>query len=333
MATAQYRLFESATLPSPPALPLQRWWRLQGQARRAGRHVEPLLVTPRFLARIDSAFCPVQRVLLAPRARRVIGLRDDATVAAGHLVTLGPVAAPVASGPWQAAWSEAERLAAEGVDAQSAGLDAAAWRRLAVLRSFVQAPTPAEAACLPLLALPPNRLRVLSPVQGLQVAMTLALLDDDRVSRLNRLVTSAADEDTRLALRLCTLTLLARRPVDLAAGPGIASRQALEDLWADPLLQRRWHRLAARLTDAAADRLLDGLQAVGSTGRGWRRLDTTLAVDGWDAAVRPACRKARSESGHESAAPMATPDLAGPVLAPMRRRQRADAGAATAVVA
>jgi hypothetical protein len=333
MATAQSSLFEPAALPAPP---LQRWWRLQGLARRAGRRVEPLLVTPRFLARIDNPVCPVQRVPLAPRARQVVALRADATVAAGHLVTLGPVAAPMAGGPWQDAWAEAERLAAEGGDARAAGLDAAAWRRLAVLRSFVQAPTPAEAACLPLLALPPNRLRVLSPVQGLQVAMTLALLDGDRVSRLNRLVAGAADEDTRLALRLCTLTLLARRPVGLGADLGIASRQALEDLWADPLLQRRWHRLAARLTDPAADRLLAGLHTTGGAGRGWRPLDAQVAVEGWDTDLRPARparRVRRSESGHEIAAPVAAPGLAGPVLAPVRRRQRADADAPAAVVA
>ena len=154
MATAQPSLFDSA-----PALPLQRWWRLQGQARRAGRRIEPLLVTPRFLARIDAAVCPVTRTSIGPRAGRVVALRDDASLAAGHLVTLGPAAAPVAGGRWQDAWAAAERQDAAGAVACEQALDAAAWRRLAVLRSFVQSPTPAEAATLPLLVLPPNRLR------------------------------------------------------------------------------------------------------------------------------------------------------------------------------
>lgn len=330
MATAQSSLFEPAGLPAPP---LQRWWRLQGLARRAGRRVEPLLVTPRFLARIDNPVCPVQRVPLAPRARQVAALRADATVAAGHLVTLGPVAALVAAGRWQDAWAEAERLAAEGGDARAAGLDAAAWRRLALLRSFVQAPTPADAATLPLLALPSTRLRVLSPVQGLQVAMTLVLLDHDRVVRLNRLVDAAVDEDLRLALRLFALTLLARRPGDLDAGGGVASRQALEDLWGDPLLQRRWHRLGGRLTEASADRLLARLLADSGPQRRWRPLDARVAVDGWDTTARPAPRGLRSESVHGSASPVAAPGLAGPVLAPVRRRHGADAGRPAAVVA
>lgn len=326
MATAQPSLFDSA-----PALPLQRWWRLQGQARRAGRRIEPLLVTPRFLARIDAAVCPVTRTSIGPRAGRVVALRDDASLAAGHLVTLGPAAAPVAGGRWQDAWAAAERRDAAGAVACEQALDAAAWRRLAVLRSFVQAPTPAEAATLPLLVLPPNRLRVLSPVQGLQVATTLALRDRDRVQRLTHLVTLAADEDTRQALRLFALTLLARRPVNLDLRTRQETRQALEDLWADPLLQRRWQRLALRLSDTVAGQLLVRARAAACLGAGWRPLDAGFAVDGWDAPARPAQPGMRAKSTHDDLAPLATSRLAGPFLAPVRRRQRADAGAAAAV--
>jgi hypothetical protein len=324
MATAQARLFESAPV-------LQRWWRLQGQARRAGRRVEPLLVTPRFLARIHTTVCPVAREPLGPRAGQVVALREDATFAAGHLVTLGPSAAALAAGRWQDAWAMAAGLAERGADSREAALDAAAWRRLALLRSFVQAPTPAEAATLPLLVLPPNRLRVLSPVQGLQVAMTLALRHRDRVDQLNRLAALPADEDTRLALRIFALTLLARRPADLDRRGAIASARALEDLWADPLLQRRWQRLALRLSDDAADALLTRARRAGCLGSGWRPLDAGFAVDGWDAAARPPPQRSRSESGHATLPALAAPHLVGPVLAPVRRRQRADADATTAV--
>ena len=294
----QQALFDSlplAALPAPSASSAagglseradaarQRWWRLQGRARQAGRAVEPVLVTPHFLARIDAACCPVTRTPIGPRAGRATPLRDDAAVAAGHLVTLGPPAAAAAVGrSWADALAVAATLAEPGAPAQQAGLDAPAWRRLAVLRSFVQPLTPAQAGRLPLHVLPPPRLRVLSPVQALQVAATLALLAPQRGERLCRLAALAAGEDLRQALRVFVLTLLARCPADLAARDALAQRQALEDLWADPLLARRWQRAAERLGDAAATRLLAAARRQGLLGAGWRPLDAAAAVDGWD---------------------------------------------------
>lgn len=281
-----------ATSATPDAAARQRWWRLQGRARRAGRQVEPVLVTPRLLARIGAPCCPVTREPLGRLGAEVVALRDDADYAAGHLVTLGAVAAAAVEGrSWAQAWATADRLAGQA-GARDAGLDAAQWRRLAVLRSFVQPLTPAQVAALPLLALPPARLRVLSAVQGLQVAVTLALAAPRRAKALCRLAALGGNEDTRQALRLFVLTLLARCPAELAARDASVQRQALEDLWSDELLARRWLRLAQRLSDAAADRLLGCAQREGLLGSGWRVLESALAVDGWalaDAATPAAC--------------------------------------------
>jgi hypothetical protein len=318
----------------PPAVPVQRWWRLHGDARRRGRAVEPLLVTPRFLARIDSTRCPVTREAIAPRSARVLSLRPDATVAAGHLVTVGPAAAHACAadpeGGWAAAWARAEalddaRTAAADPVTPASGLDAAAWRRLAVLRSFVQPLTPAQAAGLPLLVLPPRRLRVLSPVQSLQVAMTLALRGPDRASRLARVALAVHDEDLRLALRVFLLTLIARCPAELDARTGPAGGEALEDLWQDPLLQRRWQRLALRLTDAEALALLARARRQRLLGAGWRPLAAEDAVDGWDLAA-PGRLESRDAVRPAAAAPL----LAGPVLGPGAGGHGADAVAATA---
>jgi hypothetical protein len=308
----QQALFEPA-LP-PTAAPLQRWWRLQGQARQRGRTVEPLLVTPRFLARIDVDACPVTREPLAARSAVVVALRDDAAIAAGHLATLGPAAAAVPGGSWTAAWATAESLGTGSGSGQQDGLDAAAWRRLAVLRSFVQPLTPGQAATLPLLVLPPPRLRVLSPVQGLQVATTLVLRERDRAARLMRLVDAAPGEDLRLALRIYALTLVARCPAE-------PDRRALEELWVDPLLQRRWQRLAARLDDAGAEALLLRARRTRLLGGGWRPLDAGFAVDGWDLG---------GQSAHARRPAPAAPLVEGPVLGPVRRRHGADAAAAAA---
>lgn len=334
MATAQPSLFD--TLP-PAGAPQQRWWRLQGQARRQGRRVEPLLVTPRFLARIDTRRCPVTRTPVGPRSGAVVALRPDASIAAGHLVTMGSVAAGAPAGGWQDAWAAARRLQDAGPAAREAGLDAADWRRLAVLRSFVQALTPAEAALLPLHVLPPSRLRVLSPVQGLQVAMTLGLQGEDRAERLSRLAALADDADLRLALRVLALTLLARRPARLDDLDTTARRQALEDLWSDPLLQRRWQRLALRLDDATAQALLLRARAARCLGAGWRPLDLPLAIDGWDSparAPRPRGDAGRGrESVHVDVPALAARVLAAPVLAAVPGGHRTDALAAATGVA
>ena len=89
-----------------------RWWRLQGAARRAGRPVEPLLVTPRFLARIAVSHCPFTREPLSGRDAQVLALHPQASVAAGHLVTLGALAASARPGSWTDAWAAAEQMQA-----------------------------------------------------------------------------------------------------------------------------------------------------------------------------------------------------------------------------
>lgn len=359
MATAQANLFDT---PMPPPTPKQHWWRLQGQARRRGRRLEPLQVTPRFLARLDAPACPVTREHLAAGAGVVVALRDDADLAAGHLVTLGRRAAALAPGRWQAAWAMAECLADAAPDALEHGLDVGAWRRIALLRSFVQAPTPAEAAELPLVVLPPNRLRVLSAVQGLQVAMTLALRLPDRARRLTDLALRLETEESRLALRLFALTLVARRPAGLDHLDPAAARHALEDLWLDPLLQRRWRRLAQRLSDRDADALLRDGRASGMLGTGWRLLDDDWAIDGWGVPARPlgptrhraltgvpsplkgsgmsprerpgVLMAGRSQSTDDPLDAAVAPTLvAAPLLAAVRRRDGADADAEASALA
>lgn len=283
-------------LPCPPPAPqgvgadparagMRRWWHLQGRARRAGRPVEPVLVTPHFVRRLAAGHCPVTREPLSERSAQVQPLRRDASVAAGHLTLLGPVAAAaLAARPgWTAAWTTADRLAAaDSGRSTELGMGAAAWRRLALLQSFVQPLTPAQAAWLPLLVVPPPRLRVIGAAQALQVALTLALTAPGHGRRLVELAALVPDDATRLALRVFVLTLLARCPHDLSTRGQPARRHALEDLWGDPLLQRRWHRLAAGLDEALADRLLRVGRREGALPGPWRTLDGDAAVDGWD---------------------------------------------------
>lgn len=342
----QQALFDAlpprSRLPSSQPAQVQahvRWWRLQGAARRAGRPVEPLLVTPRFLARIAVTHCPVTRAPLAGRDAQVLALHTQASVAAGHLVTVGPRAAAARPGSWTEAWARAEQLQAAAPGkacAPPCGLDADQWRRLAVLRSFVQPLTAAQAATLPLLVLPPNRVRVLSAVQGLQIALTLALAQPRPVPALCRLVDALPAEDTRQALRVLLLTVLARRPAGLDRLSAQARRVTLEDLWLDPLLQRRWQRLALRLDDAQAARCLALGRQLGLWGAGWRSLGSDEAVDGWDLpggsgpgpGPGPGLECGHARTGRQDTVSETT--LGAGLLGPAARGHGADAGAAPA---
>lgn len=311
--------FGRRTLPADHHV--RQWLRLRLGAWQQGLGFEPLQLNPALLRHIEPRCCPVTGAALT-RGR---GGPDDATVtrinagagwALGNLAVISARAhrAKAAHGP-QAALDFARRIE-DGGPAAIAGLDAAQWQRLAVLTAFATPLPHGRAATLPLLVLPPPRLRVLSPVQGLQVATTLVLREADRGARLMRLAEAAAGEDLRLALRLYVLTLVARCP----AAP---DARTLEELWGDPLLQRRWQRLALRLTDTEAEALLLRARRSRLLGTGWRPLEAGFAVDGWELG-------GQSVDARCPPAP-AAPLVAGAVLAAGRRRHGADAAAAAAV--
>ncbi|MFX5464791.1 hypothetical protein ABTD44_20675, partial [Acinetobacter baumannii] len=59
--------------------------------------------------------------------------------------------------------------------------------RLAVLASFVTPLSHEQAAAMPLLVLPPNRLRLFNPIQALQALVTRQLATPGWSARLSRL--------------------------------------------------------------------------------------------------------------------------------------------------
>jgi len=87
--------------------------------------------------------------------------------------------------------------------------------------------------------------------------------------------------DARPAFNAFMHTLLARR---LAAGrlaDHQSERQAVEDLWRDPMVNQRWQRLALRLTAADCERIAERAADRGLAGNGVRWLPTAGATDGW----------------------------------------------------
>ena len=293
----------------------RQWLALRLLAWQQGAAFEGVQVNPAFLARIDAVCCPVSRQPLTlcagrPEDATVTRLNPGAAYAAGNLVVLS-----------------------QGVlQAEASGmLGGAAQARLASLRSFATPLPHAQAALLPLRALPPNRVRVINPVQALQVMLTLQFLHAGYARRLLGLAVLMPGSEVRQAFQIFMHTLLARR---LAAGQGASPadmRRALEDSWADVLVNRRWQRLATRLTAADCEQLLQQASRRGLVVGGSRWVSSDVATEGW--ALEAGLPGRAAPSAVPSAAPSAMAGASAAAerpAAPAAAADQAGAGADTA---
>ena len=136
-----------------------------------------------------------------------------------------------------------------------AAANAAQQARLAILESFATPLPHDEAARLPLLVLPPARLRLLNPVQALQALLSLQFTRAGHARRCSALAALMPSAEARYAFNSFMLTMLARR---IAAGRLTdlrAERRAIEQAWSDPTVLRRWQRLSALLDADDCERL------------------------------------------------------------------------------
>ena len=277
-------VFGTRTLRATPQV--RKWLQLRLNAWLRGRAFEGVQVTPHFLKQIDAAECPITREPLThatglPSDASVDRVNNDAGYAAGNLAVMS-VRANAAKSDY--AWDDALGFVQQierGALGQIDGLGAAEWSRLAVLMSYTTPLAHEQAACLPLLVLPPNRLRLLNAVQALQALLTLQFTRPQVGRRIAELAAAMPGADARAAYQVFMHTLLARR---VAAGPqieGAALRRALEDAWTHPLVVRRWQRLALRLTAADCERLVERACRRSLAGRDCRWLPLAAATDGW----------------------------------------------------
>lgn len=262
----------------------QQWLALRLHAWERGRQFETLLVTPNYLQQLDTTHCPISRQPLNdqpqdPQQRSVDRVRNDAGYAAGNLAVISRAANTAkADRSWQQAWAMAQSLR-QGPMTMAGGLDAAAWERMAVLTSYVSEVPHDLAAQLPMLVLPPNRLRLFNPIQALQALVTRQLATPGWSHRLHRLEALLSDE-ARADFARFVMALVPRVLPSQSLSDPMAIRWALEDAWRDPLLQKRWTRFAMRLTAQQAEQLVQRAAS--------KRLSTmhvqshgAAATDGW----------------------------------------------------
>ena len=265
---------------------VRQWLALRTLAWRQGIGFESQQLGANYLAQLRAEHCPVLRMALggAPGTASsavIARLNPRAGYAAGHLATLSQLAASLL------AHSDVLQSLRRARQAQAAGLaidglDAAAWWRLAALRSFVTPLPFFEAARVPLAVLPPNRVRLLNAVQGLQALVTLQFVASGWSARVRALAQMLPEHSHRHDFYLF-IGALAPRALEADAAPQ-ALRRALEDAWLLERVQRRWQHFVLSLGEAAVGHLLDRAAAQGLAGVRTLVHAAEQATEGWDLA-------------------------------------------------
>ncbi|MBS0444927.1 MAG: hypothetical protein JSR59_03150 [Proteobacteria bacterium] len=276
--------FGARTLAATPHV--RRWLQLRLHAWLRGRSVETFQVTPHYLRQIDATHCPITRAALGDGtggdAASIDRVRNDAGYAAGNLVVMSRRAnhAKAANGH-AAAWA-----IAHGDLPDAAGLGPAAWRRIALLCSFVEPLSHAQACALPLHLLPPNRLRLFNPAQALQAMLSRQLLQPGwsrRIACFEELLPgSVAQRDFRHFF----FGLLPRVLEGARLGDTLQARWAIEDAWASERVQQLWIAFAEPLGVARIETLLAQAARHGLATIGLEAMTASRATDGWDLETR-----------------------------------------------
>ncbi len=285
--------FGARTLAPTPHV--RQWLQLRLSAWQCGRAFEGMLVTPNYLRQIDVAWCPITRRALTRQAggvsdASVARVRDDAGYAAGNLAVISSQASAAKDGcsfdgalaMMRLAEACPAPAAGDAVRPELGGLGAADWARVAVLCSFVTALPHEQAAGLPLLLLPPNRLRMFNPVQALQALLTRQFGLEGLSARLARIEALLPGRAPQRDFRLFVNALLPR-VLERGRHPDAqAMRWALEDAWRDPLALRCWSRLAHQLTAAQAERIVLRANVPSLDGQRAQPLTPDQATEGWE---------------------------------------------------
>ena len=265
---------------------VRKWLQLRLNAWLRGRAFEGTQVNPAFLRQIDVPVCPITREPLThgtgePSDASVDRVFNGAGYAAGNLAVMSTRANSAKSSYGTDDAMAFVRQIEAGKLGQIDGLSAEHWARIAVLTSFVTPMSHARAATLPLLVLPPNRLRVLNPVQSLQVMLSLQFTRPGHGRRVAALASLMPTADARQAFNPFMLTLLARRVGAGRVTEAVDERFVVEEMWKDPLVQRRWQRLSLRLTAGDCERIGRVAAERGLAGSGVRWLGAERATEGW----------------------------------------------------
>ena len=242
----------------PATLAVTRWLALRLAAWQRGEAFDDHQITPQVLRSLEVAtHCPITGRALQDDAR-VVPIALPRGWTAGNLVLLSPaIAERWVTIDWEMAKAALARAEGEP-EGLVDGLPLRHWRRIVALKSLATPLAHEEAARIPLHVLPPNRIRLVNPIQELQAVLTLQLAVPGWGQRARGIADSLP-----LALRnefnLFFNSLLAQA---LRQGHGSARtemRDALATAWGDDVVMRRWLRFAARVDAPLAETLVERL--------------------------------------------------------------------------
>jgi hypothetical protein len=275
-----------------PTRMVRKWLQLRLHAWLRGRSVELHQVTPNYLAQIDVSHCPITRLPLSSATLEstdasIDRVRNDAGYAAGNLAVMSTKAnhAKAAYG-FQDAIRFVQRIEAGDSVGGIGGLTAAQWSRVAVLCSFVETLPHEEACALPMLVLPPNRLRLFNPAQALQAFVSRQLLTAGWSQRAARFEALLPGKPVKRAFQAFFHALLPRVLEAGRTDDAQRARWAVEDAWRNPLVCKRWATFARLLTADQCEALVARATARKLGTQVVERMNPAQATDGWNLASR-----------------------------------------------
>ena len=131
---------------------------------------------------------------------------------------------------------------------------------------------------------------MLNAAQGLQALVTLQLASAGWSQRLRELASGLIEAGVRQDFQLFVAAVAPR----VLEWPELmtpqAQREALEDLWLDERVQRRWQHFVAQLSDAQTEQLLQRAASLGVAGKRSLMHDKAGAVEGWTSDAMRALR-------------------------------------------
>lgn len=270
-----------------PTRSVRKWLQLRLHAWLRGRSVELVQVTPNYLQQLEVSHCPITRVALSAATldssdASVDRVRNDAGYAAGNLAVMSTKANHAKAGcGFHDALGFVRQIEAGklgGID----GLTAAQWARVAVLCSFVEPLSHEEASAIPMLVLPPNRLRLFNPVQALQAFISQQLLAPGWSHRASRFEDLLAGKPARRAFQAFFHALLPRVLEAGRGGGAHHTRWAIEDAWRNALVLKRWRAFAKLLCAEQCEALVVRATARKLGSLRVQQVDDAQATDGWN---------------------------------------------------
>lgn len=309
-----------------PSAGVREWLQLRLQAWRENITFDEVRVTPKYLSQLAVGRCPVTRSLAHQDSLVTARLNPHAAWAAGNLALLSQRAAnaldwlnaSAVSCPFRK--TQAQALTQETAVSRSppanvpcqeppsvhSKLSEDEWDRLTSLMSLVPPLPHEEASQCSMRTLPPPRIQVLNPIQGLQAWLTLLPASPD-ASKCATAFASCLPSPFRTDFHVFFNTLL---PYGWRCHPAqrhTTALEVLEDAWRDDRLNRRWQRFAKRLDAESAEHLLGCAVRIGLPGRHIHQHSLAVATECWS--LHPAYHPLIKTTSKGSAGPPLPEDV------------------------